>query len=304
MDIATVTTYLKQLAITVLTLIMMLIPSAPDGVDLSYEAENPDALRMSFSAVSDIHVETNNPDAYKAFDSLMRGIKAGQHHDAAVFLGDNVMNGQMLENFLFYSGVRLGKPAAQSLVALGNHDLGNGEGDYEKMRKNFITNNNMYLGNAIENTYYAKVINGCYMIFLASEDMTVNDFVLSEAQFAWLQTQLDEAAAADAPVFVFNHHPLYQISADSNNALTALLNQYNDLLYLHGHMHNDLDEDNFYTYDGIDCISLPRSTEIVDYAPGDGVVVEVYQDEVLVRGRDFIQGKWIDNLVYTYELSR
>ena len=105
---------------------------------------------------------------------------------------------------------------------------------------------------------------------------------------------------ADAPVFVFNHHPLYYLKGVESDALAKLLSGYDRLLYIHGHIHDELGADNFENQGGVDTINLPRSTEVVDYEPGDGIVVEVYEDEIVVRGRDFIKGEWIDGLRYTY----
>lgn len=303
MDISTVFTFIKQVVATFTALVTMFLPVASTP-ELAYEAQNPDELIMSFSAVSDIHVETNNPDAYKAFAALINGVKAGKNHNATVFLGDNVMNGQLLENFFFYMGVKAVSPAEHNLIALGNHDIGNGNGDYAKLRKNFLNNNRLYLGNKLENTYYCTIVNGCYMIFLASEDLSVNDFVMSNEQLEWLKGILKEASAANAPIFVFNHHPINYIRSTDKNTLTDLFSQYGNLLYIHGHTHNQLGTDNFYTLNGVNCICLPRSTEIVNYAPGDGIVVEVYENEILVRGRNFIDGKWIEELVYTYPISK
>lgn len=304
MDFSTVFTFIRQVFSTVSILFAMIFSPAAGTEKLTYEAQKPDELKMSFSAVSDVHVETNNPDAYGAFADLIRGVKAGKSHSAAVFLGDNVMNGQLLENFFFYMGLKAVNPAEHNLVAIGNHDLGNGEGDYAKLRQNYLDNNRLYLGNKLENTYYCRIIDGCYMIFLASEDLSVNDFVMSEAQLEWLKGILKEADEASAPIFIFNHHPINYIKGMDANTLSDLFSQYDNLLYIHGHIHDHLGTDNFYTRGGVNCINLPRSTEIVDYEPGDGIVVEVYENEILVRGRDFITGEWIEELNYTYPLSK
>jgi len=303
MELSTVVLFIKQLFATVMTMIMMILPVAEKPIGIPYTAENPDELIMSFAAVSDTHVETNNPDSYNAFSELLYGIKAGENHDATVFLGDNVMNGQVLENMFFYTAVSAVRPGKINLVAAGNHDFGNGSGDYESFRKNFINNNRFYLWNNLDKPYYYKVINGCYMIFLASEDLSVNDFVMSDEQFAWLENVLNEASEKNATIFIFNHHPVYLLRSDDSAALANLLNKYDNLLYIHGHIHDYLDENNFYTWNGVDSINLPRSTEIVNYEPGDGIVVEVYNHEILVRGRDFITGEWIDSLEYRYPLG-
>ena len=305
MDITTIITYLKGFIPTVLTLLMMLSP-AFDTEATPYKAENPDELVASFAVVSDIHVETNNPESYYNFKSVLEGIKVGENIDAAIYTGDNVMNGQFLENMFFYLGVRGIMPSDNNFVVMGNHDIGNGTGVFEEHKNNFITNNRLFLGNNVGEGYYYRVVNGCYLIFIASEDLTVSECVMSKTQYNWLKGVLDEAESKGAPTIVFNHHP-----ADSEwfrsipegaldaDALTGLLKQY-DILYVHGHIHDDLDEDNFYEIDGVKSINLPRCTEITEYAAGDGIVIEVYEDEIVVRGRDFINGEWIEDLRYTY----
>ena len=302
-DISTIILYIKQLFATILTLIMMIVPSSDGAKGVAYESENSQELILSFAAVSDTHVETNNPDSYSAFSQLLYGIKAGKDHDVAVFLGDNVMNGQALENLFFYTAVSAVKPAKTTLVAAGNHDFGNGEGDYDSFRKNYINNNRFYLWNNLDKPYYFKVINGCYMIFLASEDLSVGDFVMSDEQFDWLESVLYQADADEATIFIFNHHPVNHLRSDDSLALAELLCKYDNLLYIHGHIHDYLDKNNFYERNGVICINLPRSTEIVEYEPGDGIVVEVYENEILVRGRDFISGEWLENLEFRYTIG-
>ena len=75
------------------------------------------------------------------------------------------------------------------------------------------------------------------------------------------------------------------------------------LLYIHGHIHNQLNKTSFENIGGVDTINLSLSTEVVDYEPGEGIVVEVYKDEILVRGRNFIKGKWIDELEFRYSIG-
>lgn len=301
MDFTTVVTFIKQLVSTVLTLLMMMSPAFP-GKGVPYSAKNPDELIMSFTAVSDIHVETNNPDSYNAFRSILEGIEAGENNDAVLYLGDNVMNGQALENVFFYTAVKSVLHDKKNIVALGNHDIGNGQGDYDKFLNNYLMNNRLFLGNKIEKPYYYEVINGCYMIVLGSEALTVNTCIMSEEQLTWLEGVLDEADSKNAPVFVFNHHPLYSLEGVASDSLANLLSAYDNLLYIYGHVHDELDADNFSNQGGVDTINLPRSSEVVDYEPGGSIVVEVYEDEIYVRVRNLVTGEWVEGLEYSYPL--
>lgn len=299
MDISTVLIFVKQFVATLMILLTMMSP-AFGGNGVAYEAEKPEELIMSFAAVSDVHVETNNPETYNNLRKVLEGIKAGENLDAVVYTGDNVMNGQFLENVFFYSAIRAANPAKENLVVVGNHDLGNGADDHEKLTNDFIANNNFYLEKELEEIYYYEVINGCYMICLATEHGDPESSKMSDEQFAWLEDVLKEAYEADAPILVFNHFPLSYLADRESTELANLLKKYDTDLYIYGHMHDALEADNFYNWGGIDCVNLPRVTEAVDYEAGDGVVVEVYENEILVRGRDFIEGEWIDDLEYRY----
>jgi len=299
MDIQTIFNFAKDLIATVLTLLMMLSP-AFDSTGAKYTAEKPEELVASFAVVSDIHVETNNPTSFNNFKAVLEGIKGGEDVDAAVYTGDNVMNGQLLENLFFYLGIRGVMPAEKNFAVMGNHDIGNGTGDYLDHKNNFITNNRLFLGNNVGEGYYYRVVNGCYMIFLSLEDLTVNTSIMSEEQLNWFAGVLDEAKAKNAPIVVFNHHPINYLEGVPADSLINLCKGYDKLIYVHGHIHDDLGEDNFYNVGGVDCINLPRCTETVDYAAGDGIVIEVYENEIVVRGRDFIKGEWIEGLRYSY----
>lgn len=298
MDFSTVITYLKDLLATVMILLTMFSPAFGSKAE-SYSAERPDELVTSFAVVSDIHVETNHPEPYNSLKGVLQGIKVGKDIDAVVYTGDNVMNGQVLEDVFFYSAVRAVMPAKNNYVITGNHDLGNGEGDYSKFRSNFILFNKLVLGNDIDELYYYKVVNGCYMIFMSSEDLCVGDYVISDEQLNWLKGVLDKAQAENAPILVFNHHPIYLVRDRDYREIAWLLQKYDNLVYFHGHYHNQLTTDSFYEWHGVDCINVPRATENSDYDPGSGLVVEVYEDEIVVRSRDFIKGEWMD-FRYTY----
>ena len=298
MDFSTVITYLKDLLATVMILLTMFSPAFGSKAE-SYSAERPDELVTSFAVVSDIHVETNHPEPYNSLKGVLQGIKVGKDIDAVVYTGDNVMNGQVLEDVFFYSAVRAVMPAKNNYVITGNHDLGNGEGDYSKFRSNFILFNKLVLGNDIDELYYYKVVNGCYMIFMSSEDLCVGDYVISDEQLNWLKGVLDKAQAENAPILVFNHHPIYLVRDRDYREIAWLLQKYDNLVYFHGHYHNQLTTDSFYEWHGVDCINVPRATENSDYDPGSGLVVEVYEDEIVVRSRDFIKGEWME-FRYTY----
>lgn len=301
MDIMTVLNFAKEMIATILVLLTMWSPAFSESTAVPYGAENPDELVASFAAVSDVHIETNRVETFKNFKAVLEGIEAAEDVDATIFTGDNVMNGQITENLFFYLGLRGAMPAEKNYVVMGNHDIGNGTGNYLDHKNNFITNNRLFLGNLVNDGYYYRVEKGCYLIFLSLEDLTVNDSVMTQTQLDWFTGVLDEAKAKDAPVIVFNHHPINYLTGVPADSLMKACAGYDKLIYVHGHIHDELGADNFYNRGGVNCINLPRCTESVDYEPGDGIIIEVYENEFVVRSRNFIKGEWIDDLRYEYK---
>ena len=300
MEIKSVISYIKALFATFMILLTMMSPAFGDSGE-TFEATNPDELIASFAVVSDIHVESNQPKAYGKLYQVLEGIKAGKDIDAVIYTGDNVMNGQLIENLFFYTAVKSMKPSENNYVLAGNHDLGNSSGDYESLLDNYILNNKLFLGEDVGKGYFYRVINGCYIISLISEEPSTWGLVIGEEQFAWLEDVLKEAQAADAPIFVFNHFPV-NYSGGSSDRLAALLREYGADLFVHGHYHDHpIYAGNFYNWGGVNSVNLTRPTEINIFDAGEGIVIEVYEEEFIVRVRDFIKGEWVEGLVYTYE---
>ncbi|MBR6567829.1 MAG: metallophosphoesterase [Clostridia bacterium] len=179
MNMSKIGIFVKDLIATVVILLTMLSPFS-DKTGVAYEAENAEKLVMSMSVVSDVHIEKLNPTSYQYFFEILKNIKAGKDIDAVAYLGDNVMNGQLIENILFYNAVKAVNPSDNQYVIVGNHDHGLGERSYKASCNDFIANNRLYLDNNIDKTYYYKIVNGCYIIALASEDETAQGFQMSE----------------------------------------------------------------------------------------------------------------------------
>ena len=297
-------TYLIRKIISMLISLVMLAVFCPFVSSEGYEAKNPDALKVNFAVLSDCHVEGNNFDTYKMFGKILADIKASKDgNDALVFLGDSTMNGQEIESIFFYGTINTICPAKQYINVLGNHDIGNGEGDYNIIRNRFIDYSKTIMGESFSEPYYYKVINGCYFIVLATEDQTVNFMNITDTQLEWFKGVLDEASEENAPVFVFNHYPADYIQDREEEVLTDIMDDYDNLLYFCGHTHYEFTEESIYELNGVNCINLPRSTEGVDYEGGIGAQVEVYEDEVIVRIRDFDSEKWLTEYERSYPIN-
>lgn len=292
----------KQIIATVLTLFMIPFSFMLSPVE-SFEAEKPSQLQTSFAVLSDIHIEGNNFQTFKEYTELLREVKYSAHNDTLVFLGDNTMNGQDIESIFFYGALKLSSPAENLIIAPGNHDYGNGTGGFEVLSERFLRYAN-FAGCEIDNNYYYKVIDGYYFIVLSTESDSVNGIDISDEQISWLRGVLDEASKEDKPVFVFSHHPVNYVEVGSYDSLSSVLGDYEDVIFFCGHTHLPLSPYSVSTVDGVFSVNIPKSTEhaVEEYKTGIGAVVEVYEDEVLIRFRDFDDGEWVEG--YEYRLAR
>lgn len=273
----------------------LLVYIGPCGHD-AWDVYDPDACRLHFSVVSDVHTEGTNAMRYKVLARSMQDIKKCKSgNDAILFLGDNTMNGFHGENILFHGIVRAVLRGENVMTVLGNHDVGNGQGDYDEKLNDFLFFSDAFFGRDLEKPCYVEEINGYTFIVLGLD-----------VQLQWLQNALD-AADGDKPVFIFAHYPLQRsdMQGDSDSdSLSAMLARYgaeHNVFCFVGHTHMDLSlSRSFRAYNGYRQIYLPRLTELNgarDNEPskrtGDGLEVEVYDDELVIRGRNFFRGEWI-----------
>ena len=290
---------------TIVALVMLITVGLPVGED--YDVKDPDACVMNFSVISDTHVEGNNPMRYKVFAKSCQNVKKNKSgNDAVVFLGDNTMNCQHIENMLFHGTVGTVLKGENVLPVMGNHDIGNGEGDYEQLQNRWFDYTRAFFGKDLKHPYYYEVVEGCYFIVLGMEGHDVHDMMMTEEQFTWLAGVLDKAAESGMPTFVFSHHPTDYAVDESGEETSRLIdmlaafNQEHDLFAFVGHTHMPMHLFwSFHNSDGFPETYLPRITtlggeddhEVLDDT-GVGVEVEVYANEVVIRARDFFRGVW------------
>ena len=287
-----------------ITLVMLLF--AGQGKTEEYDVRDSENCRFNFTVLSDCHIEGNNMPRYQVFArSLQNVMKNKSGNGAVVFLGDSTMNGQNIENLLFHGAVSMLLKNETVLPVMGNHDIGNGEGDYETLQNRWYDYTAAFFGRDLEHPYYYEVVDGYYFIVLGMEAQTVHEMYMSDEQFDWLEGVLAEAAKSGKPAFVFSHYPAdYVVDKDGNETprLTDMLAEYNeehDLVSFVGHTHMPLYLFwSFHDYDGYPEIYLPRLTQLagddneIYKESGIGIEVEIYENEVYVRGRDFYNGEW------------
>lgn len=269
-----------------------------------YSTLDDENCKLNFSVLSDAHIEGNNPERFNTFAKILKDSKnTTKENDAMVFLGDDTMNGQTIESLLFYGAVGRVDPAKQYINVIGNHDTHEDTGDYETLFNKYKNFSSALLNLNVDKQYYYRIINGCYFIVVASEGQGVNAMYVSDEQLKWLDETLQLAANDNAVAFVMSHHDMRAMYNQDDYAIRDILEKYKNVFYLYGHTHTSMTADWVLREDekGVRIINLPRCTEQDDALgkntpewTGFGVQVEVYEDEVVFRFRNYYYHTWAD----------
>lgn len=305
--------YLFNKILALMITAVMFIGVGSNGAP-AHTVKDEENCLLNVAVLSDVHIEGNNLGRYNAFGRILKDVKNNSFgNDALVLLGDNTMNGQNIESLLFYGQLGKMHAADKTLVALGNHDVGNGAGDYNKLFSRFAGYNKAFFDRELDGKpYYYEVVNGYYFIFLGPEDLCVHSFPISDEQLDFLDETLAAATADGKPAFVCCHYdPDYVDEYDLSDRFVNILSSYKNVFYLYGHTHMPLCDWSFSDYYDFPEINLPRCTELggekdneVNDMTGDGVQIEIYPDEVIARGRNFYQGVWYEDLEMHYDIVK
>ena len=269
--------------------------------------------RLCITVLSDCHIEGNNLSRYNAFGTILKDAANNSFdNNVTLFLGDNTMNGQNIESLLFYGAVDRVRPSDRIITVIGNHDVGNGEGDYSKLLSRYQGYNSAFFGTTFndDNPWRCEVVDGYYFIILAPQDLCVYEMPITDAQYEFLDEMLELATAEGKPAFVLCHYPIDDVDEDWGERAEEIVAKYDNVFWLGGHTHMPIIEGwTFSDAWGVNEVNLPRCTELagsgdneIYSGTGYGVQLEVYDNEVIGRARNYYTGEW-EGLEYTFTLK-
>ena len=294
--------------------------------------------KLNFAAVADLHIAAEEDVQYLsdftdlAFASIMPGFKKfDQKLDAIVFAGDITDNGTVAQWQKTESILTSSDYAENFVIAAGNHDLWT-RGDQGRTSEDlFIEYNKKIAGRDIDKMYYSTEINGYTFIVLCSE-ADITDGYFTDTQIEWLKAELAKAAEKDLPIFVISHWPINMTHGlpesfgddeyDENTGgmgeksaeIKAALKEYDNVFLISGHIHTTLSNEESEAelgYRSIESdgsfhsINLPRVSFLSKngyHWLGAGYNVEVYEDKVVFRARNYISDNWLPEYDYVAEL--
>lgn len=267
-------------------------------------------LKYSYNILSDLHISPDQPRCTAMAQKAFRDIIAQGNSTVIFTLGDNTERGQENEYELLKRLVAAAGEALPDIYyALGNHDIVyNHNAGYDKQLKLFQKQTGM------PGAYYAVDIKGYRHIVLGSDTLSYLG-TMDKRQQAWLKAQLAQADP-NKPVFVYMHQPLqdtvsgtlytkYNKSQEQDSfgfleatgSLREILKGYPNAIVVTGHTHRTfLAEQPVLLGNGKDANFVACSTVGKAATGAEGLYVEVYEDYVLLRGRDFDQGKWCGSM--------
>lgn len=276
---------------------------APSAVPNGTKTETPEDTELQFSVISDIHMETNNRYSRGVYLQIIRNMKAySDARDALVMLGDNTMNGQLLENLILYGLTSRIDPANVYVPVAGNHDTGNNSGNFDNLYKRYVNFRNAFGAQSTDKIYYSTKVNGYTFICLASEQDTSSIGYYSDEQIEWLEATLAAEYEEGKPIFIFSHYPPNWAEDDKVQKLYSIFSGYDNLFYFSGHLHRP--GISFSDFGGMAAINLPRVTECSEddgqtqVYTGWGVEVKVTTSSVIINQYDFYRAKLLESVEY------
>lgn len=303
------------------------------------EKEN---CNLTLELLSDTHIESTELFRQGFLACGLKNLNRAQCDIDAVLVAGDLTNYADDPSMAKYFDIISKNSPAPVISAAGNHDMGHaGDRDKtdmtrEEARDNYIKHRNEYMGIDADTTYFSTEIKGYKFIVINDEVIDGGHWdaiSMSDEQLAFLDSELAEGTKDGKPVFVLSHWPLYDTTAEQTvwpdsgiptpetdpedgYYIAPILEKYNNVYWISGHMHSGVKADiidkeyaissaeqvngvtylNLPTYGIINSFGLPWSCT--------GAQLEVYDNEVIFRPRNFITNNWYENAEYHFELVK
>lgn len=286
----------------------------------------PDLLKMpklksklySFGTLSDIHVTESNKEKFK------KALNFFNNEERVVFTciaGDLTEQGTTEQYELYKNCVNEYSKDTPVYEITGNHDVETFTGTTDLVKP--YTNKNLY--------YSFSQGNDLFIMFSMQGWKTTGDTFSTES-LQWLYEVLE--ANINKRCFVFEHCPRFDgsgnpyepvptgdlLTGKTGTAFKSLLEHYKNVIWFHGHTHISFSaqKDNPYAnYDrkfGCHSVHIPSLATVktlnseetgydVDENKGMGYVVDVYENYIVLRGREFESEKFLPIATYCLDTT-
>ena len=313
----------------------LFIPEAANGIEISvlqgnsnpYYIEIDESFKRyksdylySFQVISDLHIQDWFPKHISHLKMALTEIPYISSNSKAIFTtGDNV-NRTTKEEYTLLSNIiyKYKDKIPNIYYSMGNHDY--------MYLSSFETATSQFLEQTkMDSTYYSVEIENNKFIVLASDEAQMEG-VMGKTQIEWLKNQLKNTNKNDS-VFIFMHQPLKDTVSGSlktemnqnwygfrNNGdeIKEIINQYPNAVVFSGHTHWTLDSYQPALYGNkqsatyVNCASLGYlwNDDDKEEIGSEGIYVDVYKDYVLIKGREFLDKKWVSAAQFLFPKAK
>ena len=270
----------------------------------------------SFAAFSDVHIGSKTAES--DFQNALEYVENNPEIAFTTICGDfihSITEISQLEKYKNLVDTYTTKPI---YAISGNHEAGSSNLDMETLKP--------YTG---QDLYYSFTYGNDVFIMIGNSGCT-NGNLFADGELQWLYDTLE--ANKDKRCFVFQHVRPNQGSGNpwgiydykiwggtEAKVFESLMAHYPNVIFFHGHTHmsfglqtkdNLANYDNLFGYHSVHIPSLSRPRTGDERGPisrreltdaSEGYVVDVYEDGVVLKGRDFISGEFLP--VASYALN-
>lgn len=305
----------KKLINLLFSIVMTVTLSGVTAHAESTQAISQDKPKLRMPVMSDIHLRYKDQS-----DRFIRALedykKIAPDYQAIAFVGDITEMGSeyQYDDFMKIIGEYANKDA-EKIAALGNHEYV--ELMYGIKASDDVFKNRFVTKTKMPKIYYDKWVNGYHFITLSGEvfnNSNINDAIISDEQYSWLEKTLPVKSDPKKPIFVFLHQPITNTVYGSelyhgnlnDGRLLNILKKYPQVIFFSGHSHNLVQHPRTVYQDGFTMVNT-GSVAYSWYNGGagpesfsQGLLVDVYDDKVVIGAREFSTGKWLKT--YTVKL--
>lgn len=269
----------------------------------------------SFGALSDIHVqyETAQADFQRALTYFNETEKVA----FTCICGDLTDNGEAADFQTYANYVKAYSPNTDVYEATGNHDV-----QTTRATKDFLkpyTEHDLY--------YSFTKENDVFIMFGMSGWSSYTGDIFDKDALQWLYDTLE--ANRDKRCIVFQHCPRFDgsgkpyspnptgnlLDSTGGKVFRSLMSHYPNIIWFHGHTHmkfNCQEDCSYANYDkmfGCHSVHIPSLAWPRKYIPesnsyeyekqgSEGYVVDMYENHMVLRGRDFVNEKFLPIATY------
>ncbi|HJV44735.1 MAG TPA: metallophosphoesterase [Bacillota bacterium] len=323
---------------TIVILLIFIVMTTGHKV-IAVEEKEP---KYTFAVISDIHIQAEQLQNQKKFERALQDLSELPIKPQTLVINGDLTEGRQGDYDQLEAILRRSPHPANTFFTIGNHEFyqawvrdgeawnpetfPNGETEQASIRR-FLQWTHQ------PKVYYNQTIQAIPFLFLGSEHYRQTnadireDAYLSTEQLEWLKQQLERGKNLAQPIFVFLHQPLPKtvsgtyVCCLNNRAvvqheeLKKLLNQYPNVFFFSGHTHLQLKLPKTIVQDGFTSINSSSVSQPwdddnqggqkwIDPSESEGMVVEVFEDHVDLKGRDFYRRQWIKGAEYSIRLEK